>query len=192
MSHNITGNPPVTRQVRIVQQIIPNLTLRSVVAALEATPRIHCLWQRIYPWITIISHRISDICIMDIGDLGWYSEIYWYGNSRLNIRYNYNDVKMSTMASQITSLAIVYSAVYSGTCQRKHQSSAPLAFMRGIHRWPVNSPHKRPVTRKIFPFDDVKWKFQLSHLLSLTAKFEIDETNTNNTCLIFRSHGSLC
>ena len=39
--------------------------------------------------------------------------------------------------------------------QRKHQSSASLAFVRGIHRWPVNSPHKRPVTRKMFPFDDI-------------------------------------
>ena len=39
--------------------------------------------------------------------------------------------------------------------QRKHQSSASLAFMRGIHRWPVNSPHKGPLTRKMFPFDDV-------------------------------------
>ena len=52
---------------------------------------------------------------------------------------------MSTMASQITNLAIVYSTVYSGTDQRKHQ----------INRWPVNSPHKGPVTRKMFPFDDV-------------------------------------
>ena len=38
---------------------------------------------------------------------------------------------------------------------RKHQSSASLAFVRGIHRGPVNSPHKWPVTRKMFPFDDV-------------------------------------
>ena len=37
----------------------------------------------------------------------------------------------------------------------KHQSSASLAFVRGIHRWPVNSPHKGSVTRKIIPFDDV-------------------------------------
>ena len=43
----------------------------------------------------------------------------------------------------------------SGEDQRKHQSSASLTFVRGIHRWPVNSPHKRPVTRKMFPFDDV-------------------------------------
>ena len=62
---------------------------------------------------------------------------------------------MSTIASQITSLAIVYSTVYSGAGQRKHQSSASLAFVWGIHRGPVNSPHKSPVTRKMFPFDDV-------------------------------------
>ena len=62
---------------------------------------------------------------------------------------------MGAMASQITSLTIVYSTVYSGADQRRHQSSASLAFMRGIHRWPVNSPHKWPVMRKMFPFDDV-------------------------------------
>ena len=39
--------------------------------------------------------------------------------------------------------------------KKKNQSSASLAFVRGIHRWPVNSPHKGPVTRKMFPFDDV-------------------------------------
>ena len=68
---------------------------------------------------------------------------------------HYNDVIMSAMASQITSLTFVYSAVYSGADQRKYQSSASLAFVRGIHRWPVNSPYKGPVTRKIIPFDDV-------------------------------------
>ena len=62
---------------------------------------------------------------------------------------------MGTISSQITSLMIVSSTVYSGANQWKHQSSASLAFVRGIHRWPVNSPHKGPVTRKMFPFDDV-------------------------------------
>ena len=62
---------------------------------------------------------------------------------------------MGTVASQITSIAIVYSTVYSDADQRKHQSSASLAFVPGIHRGPVNSPHKGPVTRKMFPFDDV-------------------------------------
>ena len=68
---------------------------------------------------------------------------------------HYNDVRMGAMASQITSLTIVYWSVYSGADQRKHQSSASLAFVRGIHRRPVNSPHKWPATRKMFPFDDV-------------------------------------
>ena len=60
---------------------------------------------------------------------------------------HYDDVIMGAMATQITSLAIVYSTVYS--------DSASLAFVRGIHRGPVNSPHKWPVARKMFPFRDV-------------------------------------
>ena len=62
---------------------------------------------------------------------------------------------MGAMVSEITSLTIVYSTIYSGADLRKHQSSASLAFVRGIHRWPVDSPHKGPVTRKNLPFDDV-------------------------------------
>ena len=62
---------------------------------------------------------------------------------------------MTMLASQITSLTVVYSIVYSGVNQRKHQSSASLAFVWQIHRGPVNFPHKWPVTRKMFPFDDV-------------------------------------
>ena len=62
---------------------------------------------------------------------------------------------MGTVAPQITSLTIVYTTVYSDADQSKHQSSASLAFVCGIHRRPVNSPHKWPVTRKMFPFDDI-------------------------------------
>ena len=62
---------------------------------------------------------------------------------------------MGAMTSQITSLTIVYSTVYSDADQRKHQSSASLTFVRGIHRWPVISPHKWLVMRKMFPFNDV-------------------------------------
>ena len=73
--------------------------------------------------------------------------LYWH---------HHNDVIMSSLALQINSLTIIYSTDYSGADQRKHQSSASLAFVRGIHRWPVNSPHKGPVTRKkMFPLDDV-------------------------------------
>ena len=58
---------------------------------------------------------------------------------------------MGAVTSQITSLTIVYSNFYSDADQRKHQSSASLAFVRS----PVNSPHKWLETRKMFPFDDV-------------------------------------
>ena len=60
---------------------------------------------------------------------------------------HYSDVIMGAIASKITSLTVVYSTVYSDADQRKHQSSASLAFVRGIHRGPV--------TQKMFPFDDV-------------------------------------
>ena len=64
--------------------------------------------------------------------------------------HHYCDVIMVKMASKITSLTTVYSTVHAGAEQRKHQSSASLGFVS-----PVNSPHKWPVTRKMFPFDDV-------------------------------------
>ena len=80
--------------------------------------------------------------------------VNWLRTSVMKLQFftikHYNNVIMSAMLSQITSFAIVYSSVYSGTDQRKHQSSASLAFVRGIHRWPVNFPHKRPVTLKMF------------------------------------------
>ena len=85
----------------------------------------------------------------------------------------YSDVIIGAMAFQITSLTIVYSTVYSGADQRKHQSSTSLAFVRGIHRWPVNSPHKGPVTRKMFPFDDV-----IMHMLSSWAGIWLESTRT--------------
>ena len=62
---------------------------------------------------------------------------------------------MGAKASHVTSLAIVYPTVYSEADQRKYQSSASLAFVRRIHRGPVNSQQKWPVTRQMFPFDDV-------------------------------------
>ena len=68
---------------------------------------------------------------------------------------HYNNAIMDVMAYQITSRMIVYWTVYSGADQRKHQSSASLVFVRGNHRWPVNSPHKWPVMRKMFPFNGV-------------------------------------
>ena len=87
-----------------------------------------------------------------------YDDIYWRRCYLIRLKH-YDDVIMTMLASQITSLTVVYSIVYSGVNQRKHQSSASLAFVWEIHRGPVNFPHKWPVTRKMFPFDDVIMKF---------------------------------
>ena len=76
---------------------------------------------------------------------------------RMNNKTHYSDVIMSAMVYQITSHTSVYSAIYSGAHKRKHQSSASLAFVRGIHR----SPHTGPITRKMFPLDDVIMNFYL-------------------------------
>ena len=81
---------------------------------------------------------------------------------------HYNDVIMNAMTSQITSHMVVYSTIYSGTDQRRQQSSASLAFVRGIHRWRVNSPHKGPVTQKN-PFTDVITRCALYQMLYFTT-----------------------
>ena len=69
--------------------------------------------------------------------------------------YHYSDVMMSAMASQITGVSIVCPTVCSGGDQRKHRSSACLSFVSGINRWPMDFPHKWPVTRKMLPFDGI-------------------------------------
>ena len=74
---------------------------------------------------------------------------------------HYSDVIMGAKASQITGVSSIYATVCPGADQRKHQSPASLTFVRGIHRWAVNSPHKGPVTRKMFPFDGVIMKYSL-------------------------------
>ena len=86
------------------------------------------------------------LLVMLVGDLGKRNWIH------------YKNVIMTVVASQITSLTIVYSSVYSGAGRIKHLSSASLAFVRGIYRWPVNSSRKGPVTRKMFPLDDITMK----------------------------------
>ena len=95
----------------------------------------------------------------------WYRFVIWLMSRQLcryacQISKRLEDAKhsnediMNAMASQTTGVSIVCSTDGSGADQRKHQSSASLAFVRGIHRWPVNSPSKIPVTRKMFTFDD--------------------------------------
>ena len=89
---------------------------------------------------------------------------------------HYGDVIMGTIASQITSFTIVYSTVYSDADQRKHQSSASQAFVREIHRGPVNSPHKWTVTRKMFPFDDVIMIWQIHFIFCKNIADEVTTT----------------
>ena len=92
-------------------------------------------------------------CAYSVIALGLSEHIPWVHDAERNLTItgkHYDDVRMGAIASQFTSLTIVYSIVYSDADQRKHQSSASLAFVRGNHRRPVNSPHKWPVTRKCF------------------------------------------
>ena len=99
-----------------------------------------------------------------------YTKYYRYSVESYAVFTHYDDVIMGAMASQITSLTIVYSAVYSDADQRKHQSSASLAFVRGIYRGPVNSPHKWPVTRKMFAFLDAIMSYSSGLLHSHIVK----------------------
>ena len=107
---------------------------------------LNCVW---YDWHTICLIMIGDAPFMLFDRMGC-----MYTLLCINALH-YNDVIMGAIASQITSLTIVYPTFFSGANQRKHQSPASLAFVRGIHRGPVNSLRKWPVTRKMLPFDDV-------------------------------------
>ena len=79
------------------------------------------------------------------------------------------DIIIRVIAPQITSLMIVCSTVYSGADQRKHKSCGSLTPVWGIHWWPVNSPHKWPVTWKMFPFDEVSiwWSWSCNWAIAL-------------------------
>ena len=105
--------------------------------------------------------------------------------SPIKFEYLCNDVIMGAIASQITSPTIAYSIVYSDADQRKHQSSASLAFVREIHRGPVNSPHKRSVTWKMFPFDDVIMRgMDISWLMFVCDSRALETQNCNNVLII--------
>ena len=81
---------------------------------------------------------------------------------------------MSAIASHNTDVSTVYLTGCSGADQRKHQSSVSLAFMRGIHRWAVKSPHKGPITRKMFPSDDVIMGLRIIKCMQSTTHICLD------------------
>ena len=98
---------------------------------------------------TCISGALAMELLQSCAKPSIYAFINWMyvGSLMDGVLFHYSDVIMGVIASQITNLTIVNSTAYSDADQRKHQSSASLAFVRGIHRGPVNSPHKWPLTR---------------------------------------------
>ena len=112
--------------------------------------------------------------------------IIWSYTKEQELKH-YSDVIRRAMASQITSIAIVYLTVYSGIDQRKHQSSALPAFVVGIHRWPVNCPHKGPVKRKYFHLMTSPWGRKLG-IVAYDSLWPVNETAPKNTRLKHESH----
>ena len=147
-------------------------------------------------WIWLFIHTWNSTIISGL----WYQiQVYWAWISAATEYYvmqllihtlaswfwhksHHDDVIMTMLASQITSLTVVYSIVDSGVNQRKHQSSASLAFVQEIHRGPVNFPHKWPDTRKMFPFDDAI----MSHMLYKMLQAFIPPSNTAGIMFQFR------
>ena len=115
----------------------------------------------IMTFYTVANHRQLAVCLFWLPTIARFTSrrasfeesvsISWWHHKEV---VHHTGVIMSAMAPQITSVSIVRSTVYSGDNQRKHQSSASLAFVRGNHRGPVNFPYKGPVTLQMFPFDD--------------------------------------
>ena len=170
-THSSTGTYGFLKQLKCHYCIVyeNSISVKSAYMKYIYSPCVRsmlCLLQNsmFFPWIFHFSKfKESIMKFNDFFPRSWnISKFQWslravgtliYGHQ--NFKCHYTGVIKGAMASQITSLAIVYSTVCSDADQRKNQSSASLAFVRGIHRWPVNSPHKRPTPRKMFPFDDV-------------------------------------
>ena len=115
-------------------------------------------WSTISHILPIIHHILlilKNKKIHGVFYIWWTSSGYWVIKAHMSVSAGYeaivalreytwhdNDVIMSAMASLITGVLIVYSTVFfKAQMNEKHQSSASLAFVRGIHRWPVNTPH---------------------------------------------------
>ena len=131
------------------------MEIRRSYDRLISTMRFPMLVRHLYiesgPWIaaTMVLAMLVKIIL---GLAPFCQGVFWFGMNKNIMSAHYSDVIMIAKASQITSLTIVYTTVYSGADKRKHQSSASLAFVQGIHWWPVNSLHKRPVMWMMFPF----------------------------------------
>ena len=106
-------------------------------------------YDKIVPWIVSNNTNIA-----------FQPQIQSY-NEVIKSATRYSDVRMSAMASQITGISTVCSVVCSGAHQRKYQISASLAFVRGIHRSPVDSPHKWPVNFMTSPCRSFRYNWRV-------------------------------
>ena len=130
------------------QQINWRGLLKLVISPLFCTPADGVIW-------LVRSYQVRRLWAEDGLLLGRHRCQLCSTNGHGRFDWSSGDVIIGAMTSQITNLKIVYSTVYTGADQSKHQSSASLAFVLGIHRSPVNSPRKGPITWKMFLFDDV-------------------------------------
>ena len=122
-----------------------------------------------------------------------HNQVMIIGNTDVTIFYSitslsvkcchYSDVMVSAMASQVTSLRIVYSTFDSSADQTKYQSSASLASVRGTRRWPMISPHKGPMKQKCFNLMKptcVMWISHQAARLWILCGFVVSKSVTHN------------
>ena len=95
----------------------------------------------------------------------------------LSLQWRHNE---GDDVSEITGVSIAYLTIGSSADQRKYQCYASLAFVRGIHRWPVDSPYKGPVTRKMFPFDYVIVYESCCTLIQILLSFDWRRTDNKS------------
>ena len=148
--------PNIMHTIRVVLRFeVVCFISRFIFQNLLALRKICYQWYRINPGVCGSPHHTSPSWTRNITPTKQKTHDSHFAKIDALCFDHNSDVIMDAIASQITSLTIVYSTVYSGADQIKHQSSASLAFVWGIHRRSVNSPHKWPVSRKMFLFDDV-------------------------------------
>ena len=137
-------------------------------------------FSKAFPWIKIIvfypfnsinsdNGRMSDRPLSDPINACSLTHIYTNIYASLGLYYEFTPLQWRHNGCSLT---VVCSTVYSSSDQKKHQNSTSLAFMRGIHRSPVNSPHKWSVTRKMFPFDCIIMLLRMKTLISVEEYVE--------------------
>ena len=131
----------------------------------------------LYPSHTGLATALSQHCDKSFIKIAIYSQLFLICQNAVVWLCHNSDVIMGAIASQIIS-----STVCSGADQRKHQSSVSLAFVWGIHRSPVNSPHKWPVTNKMFQFDDVAMLCWRRRILAILKCSKVATATTLSQC----------